>query len=334
MKIFMRIKSYFLIICLSFLFISCDKKQYRWEAGISAPIYYPIGDIRVSFDNAENGSTTNIDPGWGQTYRSVVGEKWKSAPKEVLIHYASAAENYTYEGKVMLPQKIIRDLFNEYNLDDEDNLGYLVVGMAPGGWIRLWLQALDEKTNKYVNIEVAKAKLKGSYDNTADERYKVKNFKNWGKYYTYWQHHGIPYEAWAENEKEYNLFFDFKKPNNREVAYSYISADGTLYQSFAEKSVQKLPVQIEQVAWSGKTGASYNCKVPLPKNFKKYINQKNLKEVRLILEIQKDDQHATIYLLENDKKNKIVSFKNKITTPKEHKDVDFAYATEIEYFIQ
>jgi hypothetical protein len=47
-------------------------------------------------------------------------------------------------------------------LDKEENSGNLVVGMAPGGWIRVWFHTLDEKTNDLVNIEVAKAQLKGA----------------------------------------------------------------------------------------------------------------------------------------------------------------------------
>lgn len=328
-----------LMISLSLL-QSCNKNKYRWEAGISAPSYYPAADVRVGFDNAGHGSLTSFNPGWGQTYGAVVGEKWKDAPKEVSIHYNSGAENYTYDGKISLPQEKIRDLFNQYDLDDEDNLGHLVVGMAPGGWIRVWFQisvGFVNEGGKVLQIEVAKAKLNGSYDDTANERYKIKNFENWGKYYTYWQLHGIPYEAWANNEKEYNIVFDFNKPNHREIGFSYISEDGTYFQG--RKTLcdtlyhQKIPVQIEQIAWLGKSGNSYCCKVPMPKNYKKYIDQKKLKQVRLKLEIENDDEHATLYLVTNNTKEKILRFRNKIPTEKEIKDVDFAYATEIEYFI-
>ncbi|WP_276702630.1 DUF2931 family protein [Chryseobacterium sp.] len=316
---------------------SCSNKKYRWEAGISAPKYYPVSDVRISFENAGNGSLTSLDPGWGQTYGAVVGEKWKNIPKEVSIHYNSGAENYTYEGKVLLPQEKIRDLFNEYNLDDEDNSGHLVVGLAPGGWIRVWFQTIDRKANDLVNIEVIKAKLKGSYDNTADERYKVKNFENWGKYYVYWQNHGIPSEAWAINEKEHDMYFDFNRKKYNKVVFSYISSDGTYYQGQQGKAEiklhQKLPVQFEQMAWLSRLGDPYNCKVPMPKNFKKYIEQKKLKEIKLLMEIENDDEHAIIYLIVNNVKEKIVRFKNKQPTQKESKDVDFDYATEVEYFI-
>ncbi|SIQ95918.1 DUF2931 family protein [Chryseobacterium sp. RU33C] len=323
-----------LMISLSLL-QSCNKNKYRWEAGISAPSYYPAADVRVGFDNAGNGSLTSFDPGWGQTYGAVVGEKWKDAPKEVSIHYNSGAENYTYDGKISLPQEKIRDLFNEYNLDDEDNLGHLVVGMAPGGWIRVWFQALDKKTDDYVNIEVAKARLKGSYDDTADVRYKTKNFENWGKYYTYWQLHGIPYEAWAENEKEYNIIFDFNRPNHREVGFSFTSLDGTLEQGIGiyKKFRRKLPVEFE-LGWRDKAKETFYCsKFTMPKKFKSFVEKRGLNAIIFKLEIDDNDQDATLYLVTNNTKEKILRFRNKIPTAEEKKNNDYAYATEVEYFI-
>ncbi|MCD1115270.1 DUF2931 family protein [Chryseobacterium turcicum] len=324
-----------MILFLSILMSSCQKTKYQWEAGISAPKYYPAGNIRVNFDNASNGSTFSIDPGWGQTYGAVVGEKWKSVPKEVFIHYSSGAENYTYEGKVLLPQEKIRDLFNKYSLDDKDNLGHLVIGMAPGGWIRVWFQTIDHKTDNLVNIEVAKAKLRGSYDNTADERYKVKNFENWGKYYTYWQHHGIPYEAWANNEKEYNMYFDFNNPNKRKVEFSYTSQDGTFEQGIGiwKKFRRKLPCEFE-LGWRDKAKETFYCsKFTMPKSFKSFVEKKELNTIVFKLEIDDNDQDATLYLVTNNTKERILKFKNKQPTEEEKKNNEYTYTTEVEYFI-
>jgi hypothetical protein len=39
-----------------------------------------------------------------------------------------------------------------------------------------------------------------------------------------------PYEAWANNEKEYDMYFDLFTPNHDEVQYSYVSKDGTFEQ--------------------------------------------------------------------------------------------------------
>ncbi|WP_278351663.1 DUF2931 family protein [Chryseobacterium gleum] len=311
---------------LSIFLSSCQKNKYPWEPGISAPKYYPITDVVVDFGNAGNGTRMPFDNGWGNEYGGVVsGGQFKDIPKEVLIKYNSSAENYIYQGKVSLDQKKILALFRKYNINNK-NFAHLVVGMAPGGWIRVWFTTIDKR------IEVAKAKLKGQYDNTVDARYKVKSLENWGKYYTYWQHHGIPYEAWANNEKEYDIIFDFDKPDYHKIGFNYISADGTFYQRGGERLHQKLPVQFEPIAWLGKSNTVYECNVAMPKNFKKYIEQKKLKEVRLKIEIENDDEHAVIYLITNNLREKIMRFRNKIPTAEEKKNNEYSYAKDIEYF--
>ena len=309
------------------LLFSCQKTKYPWQPGISAPKYYPVGDVKIDFGNAGQGSLTNFDNGWGDEYGAVSGDRNKEIPKEVYIYYISAIDNLEYNGKVILPQEKILNLFREYDVDD-DYWAHLVVGMAPGGWIRVWFTTID------VQVEVAKTKLKGVEDLTIGDGFRYKKSDYWKKYKIYWQHHGIPYSAWAENEKEYDIIFDFDKPNYRKVGFSYISADGTIYEAGREKAHQKLPVQLEQIAWLGKNEEAYNCKVPFPKNFKKYIEQKKLQKVPLRLEIEKDDEHAVIYLITNSSKEKIIRFKNKATTAEEKKNVDYDYAKEVEYFIK
>lgn len=324
------------MIFISFLLSSCQKTKFPWQPGISSPKYYLIGDVKVDFGNAGHGSITNFDSGWGNEYGAVVsGNKYKVPPKEVFIHYSSCAENYTYTGKVKLPQEKILNLFRKYSIND-NNTAHLVAGMAPGGWIRIWFQTIDRKANDLVNIEIAKAKLKGSYDDTADERYKIKNFENWGKYYVYWQHHGIPYEAWATNEKEYDMYFDFNNPNQREVEFSYTSQDGTYEQGvgIGKKFHKKLPVEIE-LAWHGKSKEIFYCsKVIMPKNLKTVLETKALKTLIFRLEIDDDDQNATLYLVFNGIKEKILRFKNKQPTEKEKNDNEYAYVSEVKYFLK
>jgi hypothetical protein len=317
------------------LFQSCNKNKYRWEAGISAPSYYPVAG-NVDFGNAGNGSNTSFASGWGRSYGAVVGEKWKDVPKEVYIDYYSVVDGKGFKGKVLLPQEKIRDLFNEYYLDDEDNLGHLVVGMAPGGWIRVWFQALDKKADEYVNIEVAKAQLKDYKDDTVGIGLKTKDLKTWGNTYTYWQLHGIHYEAWAENEKEYDIVFDFNRPNNREVGFSFTSLDGTLEQGIGiyKKIRRKLPVEFE-LGWYDKAKETFYCsKFTMPKKFKSFVEKRGINPIIFKLEIDDNDQDATLYLDTKNAKEKILRFRNKFPTAEEKKNNDYSYATEVEYFIK
>ncbi|WP_449399892.1 hypothetical protein [Chryseobacterium wanjuense] len=61
-----------MIFLLSLTVSSCQKNKFQWQPGISAPKYYPIGDVKVNFGNAGHGSLTNFDNGWGNEYGGVV----------------------------------------------------------------------------------------------------------------------------------------------------------------------------------------------------------------------------------------------------------------------
>lgn len=318
------------MIFLSTLLLSCQKNKYPWEPGISAPKYYPVGDVKINFGNAGHGSLTNFDNGWGNEYGGVVsGEKFKDIPKDVYIHYISAAENLQYNGKVQLPQEKIARLFQEYNINNK-NSAHLVVGMAPGGWIRVWFTTIDKQ------IEVAKAKLKGTRDNSLGEGFRYKKSEYWKKYKDYWQHHGIPYEAWANNEKEYDMYFDFNKPNpkNEVTDPQYSSLDGTLYYRTPIDSLlkRKLPADLVAVWKSKNSNVYYDTHVTFPKNFSKIIEDRKLKKVVITLEIENDDQHGILYLTSNNKKEKLLRFKTYPSKDKILGNSDFS--KEIEYFIK
>ncbi len=316
--------------------------EYPWQPGISAPKFYLIGDAKVNFGNAGNGSINYFDNGWGDEYGAVVsGDKYKEVPKEVFIHYNSAAESYTYEGKVVLPQEKILSLFHKYNIDN-NNFAHIIVGMAPGGWIRVWFKTIN------VQIEVLKTQLKGH----ADDQYKVKDLKKWEKYYFYWQHHGIPYESWANNEKEYYYDMKFVALNkDSKLDISYIaSADGWYSSFYSEEPSDnindisnkgrksKLPVHLS-VSWINKSDSTYyDTNIVMPKSLKKvfeetYVPDKKYTYSNFIVELENDKKHSTVYLKTKDKTIKLLRFKGELSKKGNQDFGDYMYAKEIEYFV-
>ncbi|MFY7845314.1 hypothetical protein [Chryseobacterium gambrini] len=206
-----------------------------------------------------------------------------------------------------------------------------------GGHLGNILQALDEKADEYVNLEVAKGHLNGYKDETVGAGLKTKDFKTWGNTYSYWQHHGIPYEAWANNEREYDIYFDFNfnKPNKREVGFGFTSLDGTFEQwiGIYEKFRRKLPVEFE-LGWRDKAKKTFYCsKFVMPKSFRSFVEKKELKIIIFNLEIDDNDRDATLYLVTNKTKEKILKFRNKQPTAEEKKNNEYNYATEVEYFM-
>ena len=222
----------YLIFSLTLVLHSCTNNifndRYQWEAAMCAPKYYPVGGARVDFGNAGNSSLTNFDNGWGHPYGAVSSaERYKKLPKEVFVSYASAVENLVYEGTVPLPQEKIKQLFKKYCKSKKTESGKIMVGMAPGGWIRIWVY-FHTDNGISDDIELLKHQLKGKEDPTIGEGFRYKKSDYWTKYKYYWKHFGIPLEAWAENEKEYDIYFNFYKPNqDYQVIYQYSSKDGT-----------------------------------------------------------------------------------------------------------
>ena len=316
-------KKLVIFICSFTILISCSRipsDKFRWEAGISAPKYYLIGGAKVDLEYAGYGTLANIDNGWGDNYGGIVsGDKYKDLPKSAHIEYGSAAENLIYEGTVALPYNKILALFKQYCRDKENDQGELVVGMAPGGWIRVWFETsigyVNEGTGKNIQIEVAKAQLKGKQDFTINPEFTNKSEPYWDKYKTYWQYFGIPFEVWAENEKEYDIYFNLSKPNpTHRVFAGYSSLDGTSYVGDYHnmKSIGKLPADLV-ISWNSKNDTlGFDTHILLPKNFRRFVKLKKTKSVEIVLEIEKNGQFGVLYLIVNKNKEKILRFKSEI----------------------
>jgi hypothetical protein len=313
-------KKFSLLLLLLFIFLaSCNtipEDKFWWEAGISAPKYYPIGGVKVNLEYAGYSSLTNLDNGWGYSYGAIgSSEKYKKLPTTATIEYGSAVDNLVYKGTIALPYDKILALFKKYCVDKEKDKGELIVGMAPGGWIRVWFHSLNIKnTYEHNNIEIAKAQIKGEVDPTVNPEFINKTEPYWDKYKTYWNHFGAPLEVWAENEKEYDIYFNLSKPNPKyRVFAGYSSLDGTSYLGDYHDmaSTGKLPADLV-ISWNSKSDSlGYDSHILMPTNFRKFVKTKKTKKIEIVLEIEQDEQFGILYLITTKNKEKILRFKSK-----------------------
>ncbi|WP_339699433.1 DUF2931 family protein [uncultured Marixanthomonas sp.] len=129
-------------------------KKFEWRPTESAPNQYPI-EIHQGIITCQDGSMVEIPSGgrtvhngWGETGSTyVVGENLKSLPKKLMLSWLSFTESTFYKGDFELPINKIKTLFdNGYvnHLGRQETYSNVVVGMAPGGNVSVWLLGADK----------------------------------------------------------------------------------------------------------------------------------------------------------------------------------------------
>jgi hypothetical protein len=145
----------------------CQHKKYTmdkfdWSHTLSAPKNYPmriyqatLKGLRPEDYSASYGMWGIVNEGWGEESGSVaVGPELKAVPDSLLITWLSLRENKFYTGSFKLPREQMIRLFDEgfyeYDLRARDTYTDILVGMAPGGVVVVWL------TGGQVRTEVAR----------------------------------------------------------------------------------------------------------------------------------------------------------------------------------
>ncbi|MCP3888616.1 MAG: DUF2931 family protein [Desulfobulbaceae bacterium] len=146
------------------LLVSCvdDMKKYDWLASESAPAGYPMQILGGDFNDSNGGTLyipdrKKIQHGWGQRVsKHVVGADKKQLPNRFDVLYFSYTENTFYQGAFDLPEKQIQNLFAEgyFEPEPDEELPYyrIVVGVAPGGLVSVWVQGAYKSVEVFSGI--------------------------------------------------------------------------------------------------------------------------------------------------------------------------------------
>lgn len=142
---------------------SCQPKEnkmekFDWSHTISAPKGYPMRILRGTLKGLNPGDYSAsfglwgvANEGWGNPSGMVaMGPDLKAIPASLDITWLSLRENKFYKGKFELPREKIIALFKEgfydYSLRKKDNYTEIIVGMAPGGVLVVWLLGVQTET--------------------------------------------------------------------------------------------------------------------------------------------------------------------------------------------
>ena len=133
----------------------------EYASGICAPKLYPVRVHRGDFYTADdwlplpNGGI--VEDGWGDNGMNM--SRSNIIPTGFRVTYFSYMENKFYKGDFALPADHIRSLFSEgmigYRSQRYVTYDAMIVGMAPGGVLVVWMQGVDKQVEigRYQAIE-------------------------------------------------------------------------------------------------------------------------------------------------------------------------------------
>lgn len=134
--------------------------KFDWQASESAPQNYPMKILSGGLDYHDGSGSlyvpnkVRLHNGWGTGRSShIVGPDLKPLPSRLGISFFSYTENQFYLGKFGLPYDKILKLFQEgyYSYTQEKQITYdqIVVGIAPGGAVSVWLAGINKTTEVF-----------------------------------------------------------------------------------------------------------------------------------------------------------------------------------------
>uniref|UniRef100_UPI002631121D DUF2931 family protein n=1 Tax=uncultured Cytophaga sp. TaxID=160238 RepID=UPI002631121D len=123
----------------------------EYASGICAPKLYPVtvhrGDFYTKDDWLPLPNGGVLEAGWGSNGMNM--SRSDIIPTGFRVTYFSYVENKFYKGDFALPSETIRDLFKEgmigYLTKKYATYKAMIVGMAPGGVLVVWMQGVDKQ---------------------------------------------------------------------------------------------------------------------------------------------------------------------------------------------
>lgn len=196
-------------------------KKFEWQATESAPKGYPMEIVSGGLIYHDGSGSlyipdkATIHHGWGKGISShVVGDDMKPLPDRLRIKFFSYTENQFYEGKFDLPYEKILSMFQTgfYSPNNEGHITYdqIVVGVAPGGVVSVWLWGYEKITEVFFGqaekIEGDWSRIVENPDYTREEfiRLEIEESLKTPEALATLQKNGVPLGLWASYSKRYS----------------------------------------------------------------------------------------------------------------------------------
>lgn len=244
--------------------MSAEQTRFDWSASDSAPEYYDMkiisgtlryhGDPSGAGDNVPGGG--RISHGWGLLNSiQVTGEALKPLPDKLDISFFSYLEDQFYRGTFDLPYDTILKLFQEEEAkpkrktmagDDLPNKYRIIVGVAPGGTVAVWMQSQRAKELFFgkaqkVEMDFAKAFRIPIADRAERTAYvnEILGVAHPPEVLAAIRKNGIPFTKWADLRKTYNwapTFAANTPPSKDKISLSFFNGEAQGFQFPLDKA--------------------------------------------------------------------------------------------------
>jgi hypothetical protein len=323
-------------LLLTSTLIKCQNKKimeqdkYEWFAYETVPEGYSV-EVWNGFLSNDAGKivrlphASEITGPWGKCGSiEMVGDDFKAIPTKLSLTWIAYTEKKCYTLEATLPSKIITDLFKEGYATTEygstvvhKNYNAIVIGMAPGGVVAVWV-GLSNSTRL---VEVAHYKAQETII-TPDEYYKInenvdrldqKQF--YERLYSYTSdeirneitQNGIPYGLWDRYRTKNNWrcqmeFLGSQKARaiplemyNGEA--EYLELEALTHNSFKPRAILK---KIYNLSWIDDT-IVWQTKVSFEEaeifdSFKNIFEEHKANQAELVIKVSADNQKLDFIL--------------------------------------
>lgn len=264
----------------------CENMQkYVLQATESAPKMYPMKIIRGDlYFYGQDGSLYVPDGvflhnGWGDGRSShVVGDDKKPLPDRLHILFFSYTENQFYEGDFKLPYEKISRLFQEgfYSPNEGGHVTYhdIVVGVAPGGVVCIWLWELEKRTEVFFGQA---KKIEGNWGwVNNNSNYTRKEYVKLGiedalgtkEAIEEYEKHGVPFGLWSKyHEARYHWvpqFTNLPLYDSRITQIDYFNGERDYLSIPLNKNIEKMSRAVPEMIvliWKRSVGKPLKLKL-------------------------------------------------------------------------
>ena len=353
---------YLLLTILSLQLSSCQNKKtmkndvFQWQETISCPTGYAVDVYEGGLISKDNFTSLCLGvyigkDGWGKGSSGMsYGEK--TIPNHLRLVWASYIEHKFYEIDTPIDYDKMVELFSEgyyYPSSNNEkpepykqNYNNIVVGLAPGGVVVIWVAGIGRQVEvgRYEGKEITFSKEEiealpsGHRKNMHNIAYQEKILSHHSKFVNVIneiKNKPIPYGLWDTYRIKYNWQVKFLFSHNEKIErVTYNLYNGEEEKLFGKTITEKYSYIPEELKWNFKKNkaipnlisfrfivdnAEYGCSIHLDeeemiKAFERVLGNDPKAEVEIEIYVNTDRTDATVVLKSKD--NKVALFNSNI----------------------